>query len=291
MSISIVIPAYCEEDAIEKTIHQIQIVCQENHILNPEIIIVDDGSTDLTAQIARKCGANVIHHPHNIGYGRSLKDGILKAQYDTIVITDADLTYPFDQLPQLLAEYQKGFDMVVGARTGKYYRESLLKAPLRKILKFIVEFSAGRKIPDINSGFRVFSKKTIQPFFPHLCETFSFTTSATLAYSMKGKFIKYIDIPYHKRMGKSKVRLFKDSLRTFQYVLQAINYYNPLKLFLLFVVMCIIIAFISFTLALCTHRHVFYSLGIGSSMVGLIAMGLGLIADLLKQIMDQKFNN
>ena len=231
MSISIVIPAYCEELAIEHTIREINLVCEKNQIDNPEIIVVDDGSSDQTAQIAKDHGAKVIHHPHNLGYGRSLKDGILAAQYDTIVITDADLTYPFDQVPLMIAEYKKGYDMVVGARTGKNYHESILKAPLRKILKFIVEFSAGRKIPDINSGMRVFSKKTIQPFFPHLCDTFSFTTSTTLAYSMKGKFIKYIQIPYNQRAGKSKVRLFKDSVRTLQYVLQAINYYNPLKLF------------------------------------------------------------
>ena len=123
--------------------------------------------------------------------------------------------------------------MVVGARTGKYYRESIMKSLLRIILKFLVEFTAGRSIPDINSGLRVFSKKTITNYLQHLCNTFSFTTSLTLAYMMTGKFVEYIPIEYGKRMGVSKVRLFRESLRTLQYITQSIIYYNPLKLFIL----------------------------------------------------------
>ncbi len=159
-----------------------------------------------------------------------------------------NLTYPFTEVPKLLEEYHKGFDMVVGARTGEHYRESNLKSPLRKILKFLVEFTAGRKVPDVNSGLRVFSKTTIIAYLNHLCDTFSFTTSMTLAYMMTGKFVKYIPIPYDKREGKSKVRLFRDSLRTLQYILQAINYYNPIKIFLSFAALCIFFSIIGFSI-------------------------------------------
>jgi glycosyltransferase involved in cell wall biosynthesis len=253
--------------------------------------VVNDGSTDKTGEIAKDNGAKVISHLENLGYGYSLKDGIREASYDTIVITDADLTYPFDQVPELLKEYQKGFDMVVAARTGEHYRESFFKSPLRKLLKFIVEFSAGRKIPDINSGLRVFSKRTIQQFFPHLCNTFSFTTSATLAYLMTGKCIKYIEIPYQKRIGKSKVRLLRDSFLTMQYILQVVNYYNPMKLFILFSSTCISLAVLLFLMGIFLHWHILFLLGFGSSMVALLSLGLGLIADLLKQIMSQNINN
>ena len=97
--------------------------------------------------------------------------------------------------------------MVVGKRIG--YRESIIKTILRKILKLVVEFAAGRKIPDINSGLRIFNRDTIKEYLPHLCETFSFTTSATLAYMMNGKFVSYVPVNYGKRMGKSKVNLAK----------------------------------------------------------------------------------
>lgn len=284
--ISIVIPAYNEESAIVDTIDEVKRVCQSAN-LSYEIIVVNDGSTDHTEDQLKLTGVTVITHPHNIGYGRSLKDGIKAAQYDTIVITDADCTYPFDKTPELLEVFNKGFDMVVGARTGKYYQESILKAPLRRILRFIVEFSAERKIPDINSGLRVFSKSKLIPMLPRLCNTFSFTTSMTLGFMMTGKFVKYVDIPYYNRKGKTKVKLFKDSLRTLQYILQAINYYNPLKLFMLFSWCSIILSFWFFVFGIFTHWNTLVSFGIGSALLSLIILSCGLLADSLKQIVDK----
>lgn len=287
--ISVVIPAYNEENAIADTIQEIRNVFKNMSLDLSlyEIIIVNDGSTDQTPVRAEATGARVINHPHNVGYGRSLKDGILNAKFDAIVITDADRTYPFEMVPELFAEYKKGFDMVVGARTGDHYRESWLKSPLRHILKFLVEFTAGRKVPDVNSGLRIFSKQTITNYLQHLCDTFSFTTSMTLAYMMTGRFVKYIPIPYEKREGKSKVRLFRDSLRTLQYILQAINYYNPIKIFILFSFICIFFSFIGFLMSAIFGLHSGFLLGIGGLLVSLIVMCFGLIADLLKQIMNK----
>lgn len=285
--VSIVIPAYNEADSIRETIEEIVTVCKKSEIHEYEIIVVNDGSTDGTAEKINNNSLVVIHHPHNIGYGRSLKDGIKIAKHDAILITDADNTYPIDQIPVLLKVYAEGFDMVVGARSGKHYQESMIKAPLRSVLRFIVEFAAERKIPDINSGLRVFSKAKIMPMLTRLCNTFSFTTSMTLGFMMSGYFVKYIDISYYERKGKTKVKLFKDSLRTMQYILQAINYYNPIKLFLLFTCFCILLSAIFFTTALITHIKTLFSLGVGTSVAGLIVLCFGLLADLLKQIMDK----
>lgn len=287
--ISVVIPAYNEENAIHDTIVEIQNVFKEMKLVETqyEIIVVNDGSSDNTKERAENYGVTVIHHPHNIGYGRSLKDGIKAAQYDTIIITDADRTYPFQTVPELLLEYQKGFDMVVGARTGEHYRESLLKSPLRHILKFLVEFTAGRKVPDVNSGLRIFSKTTVLSYLNHLCDTFSFTTSMTLAYMMTGRFVKYLPIPYEKREGKSKVKLFRDSLRTLQYILQAINYYNPIKIFILFAWVCVGFSMIGFFMSAVFGLNSGFLLGIGGLLVSLLVICFGLVADLLKQIMNR----
>src|SRR3990167_3815822 len=286
--VSIIIPAYNEEGAIKETIDYIISVCKKSGVNGYEIIVVDDGSTDSTAEKLKSANVIIVNHPHNIGYGRSLKDGIKVAKHDAILITDADHTYPIDQIPVLLEAYQHGFDMVVGARSGKYYRESWIKAPLRRILRFIVEFAAERKIPDINSGLRVFSKAKIMPMISRLCNTFSFTTSMTLGFMMSGFFVKYIDIPYHERNGKTKVKLFKDSLRTMQYILQAINYYNPIKLFLLFMGFCLFLSFWFFVIALITHLKTLFVFGVGTALCGLMVLCFGLLADLLKQIMDSK---
>jgi len=112
--ISVVIPAYNEENAIKETIDEIKLVFKNNKIKEFEVVVVNDGSSDKTGDIAKEQGVTVVNHPHNVGYGRSLKDGIRIAKFDTIVITDADRTYPFDQAPMLIKEFQKGFDMVVG---------------------------------------------------------------------------------------------------------------------------------------------------------------------------------
>lgn len=288
--ISVVIPAYNEENAIIDTIHEIRGVFKTMDLPEEryEILIVNDGSTDETRARAESTGAKVINHPHNIGYGRSLKDGIAQAKFDTIIITDADRTYPFHTVPELYTEYQKGFDMVVGSRMGSHYRESMLKAPLRSILKFLVEFTAGRKVPDVNSGLRIFSKQTVTTYVNHLCDTFSFTTSMTLAYMMTGRFVKYMPIPYEKREGKSKVKLFRDSLRTLQYILQAINYYNPIKIFILFAATCVGFAVIGFLMSALFGFQSGFLLGVGGLLVSLMVMCFGLTADLLKQIMNKQ---
>jgi polyisoprenyl-phosphate glycosyltransferase len=283
--ISIVIPALNEAGGIAGTIGALCEMLEGAGIADAEIVVVDDGSSDDTGAIALSAGASVVRHPHNVGYGQSLKTGILAARHDSIVIIDADLTYPAAAIPRLLARFEQGFDMVVGARTGHHYEGGAFKGPLRQVLKFVVEFSAGRSIPDANSGLRVFNRKTVTPYLPHLCNTFSFTTSLTLAYMMTGRFVDYLPIDYHARVGRTKVRLFMDSLRTLQYIVQAIIYYSPLKLFLLLTLLTILLAVGGFLGSALTGLNAFYYLGIGGLLVSILVFALGLLADLLRQIL------
>lgn len=228
-TVSIVIPAFNEEGAIGELLTHLRTLP-----LQAEVIVIDDASSDATARIAAEHGARVIRHAGNCGYGRSVKDGVALAMNDTIIVTDADGTYPIDQIPLLLETYEKGFDMVVGARQGAAYRGTFLKMPARYVFKAIVEFTTGRRIPDINSGLRIFSKRTVEPYFRDICNGYSFTTTITLIYLLTGKMVTYVTIPYNKRIGRSKVRIVRDSLRTLQYITECIVRYNPLKLFLLF---------------------------------------------------------
>lgn len=252
-----------------------------------EVIVVDDGSTDDTARIAEESGAKVIRHLQNLGYGKSLKDGILAAAHETIAITDADGTYPVDELPKLLSLHDQGYHMVVGERTGPNYRETVIKSPLRWVLKWLVEFTAGRRIPDINSGLRVFDRSEAVKHFAQLCDTFSFTTSLTLAFMMGNKFVFYTPISYHKRVGRTKVRLFSDSLRTLQYIAQAVLYYDPLKIFAALSLFCILLSISGFLTTLIFDLRSTYFLGIGGLLVAVIVFCCGLLADLLKQIMHK----
>ncbi|MBF0323966.1 MAG: glycosyltransferase family 2 protein [Alphaproteobacteria bacterium] len=282
--ISIVIPAYNEEHGIADTVIRARAVLESFCSPDYEVIVVDDGSSDSTADIAAANGATVIRKLQNLGYGNSLKLGISQAKFDTIVITDADGTYPIEAIPELVDKYKAGYHMVVGARTGQHYRESILKGPLRAVLKWLVEFTAGRNIPDINSGLRVFSKQEAVRYFDHLCDGFSFTTSITLAYMLKMKFVEYIPITYSKRVGKTKVKLFRDSLRTLQFIVQAILYYNPMKIFIVLsafsIALGLLMAFAGFFFHLITAAL----LGVGGILVGVVIFALGLLAELLRQI-------
>jgi len=285
--ISVVIPALNERNAIAQIVKRVASVLVNTDLQPFEIVVVDDGSRDETGELAREAGARVVTHPHNVGYGRSLKDGIMVAKYDTIVITDADDSYPIEAIPALVERYRIGYDMVVGARTGKHYRESVLKSPLRAILRKIVEFTANRRIPDINSGLRVFSRTTSMKFFPHASDTFSFTTSLTLAYMMNSKFVTYYDIDYYERVGHSKVRMFSDSIRTLQYIIEAATYYNPLKIFFLFGSVCLVLAMVSIIIGVILQLVSAFVLGVGAILLGILVLAMGLLAVLLKQIMDR----
>jgi polyisoprenyl-phosphate glycosyltransferase len=246
-----------------------------------ELIVVDDGSDDNSGNIARECSANVIVNPHNVGYGRSLKNGILAANFDTIVIADGDGTYPLESLPQLLKKYEGNFDLVVGQRMGSHYWESWYKNILRKILKFLVEFATGIEISDINSGFRIFSKKTITIYLDNLCDVFSFTTTMTLGYIHTKRYICYVPIDYQKRTGKTKVRLVRDTLGTLQFIIESILIYNPIKIFLILSLLVAFFAIFVIAMGVIFEKIIIIGSGIGGLFIAAVIFSLGLTAYLM----------
>jgi glycosyltransferase involved in cell wall biosynthesis len=285
--LSVVIPAFDEEDAIGQTVRTVRETLAASDVTAFEIIVIDDGSADRTQEIAAAEGACVIRHVHNLGYGRSLKDGIA-ARYPAIVITDADGTYPIKDIPRLFALYRQGYHMVVGSRTGENYRQSVIKSPLRWILQHLVEYTASRKIPDINSGLRIFSRDHAREYHDRLCDTFSFTTSLTLAFMMNGLYVAYVPIEYYKRIGKTKVRLLSDSLRTLQYIAEAAVYYNPLRVFMLLSASLIGAAAVLIAANFFLHTLALFYIAVGCVIVSIQTFASGLIATLLKQILQQQ---
>lgn len=228
--VSIVIPAYNEENAIAETVDQIRKVMAHS-AYDYELIVVDDGSEDRTGQRARRNGVRLVRHDTNQGYGAGLKTGIRAAKGDWIVITDADGTYPNDRIPDLL-KYAGENDMVVGARVGGAAKIPLIRRPAKWVLAQVANYLAETKIPDYNSGLRVFRKDMAKRFFKILPSGFSFTTTITLSSLCHGYRVKYIPIDYYERTGKSKIKPFRDTYRFFMLIVRTTVYFNPLKVFM-----------------------------------------------------------
>ena len=227
--VSIVIPAYNEEGAIASQVEGVRQVLVARGIPH-EIVVVDDGSADRTAERAVAAQARVIRHLENRGYGASLKTGILAARHETIVITDADGTYPSDQIPALLAQLDTA-DMVVGARTGKTVQIPLIRRPAKWVLGWLANRIAGRKIPDLNSGLRAFRREVAQQYFTILSNQFSFTTTITLALLADDYRVLYHPIDYYARIGKSKISP-KHFMEFTILVLRMAMLFQPLRVFL-----------------------------------------------------------
>lgn len=228
--LSILIPAYNEEKGIADTLKELRAVISKTG-LGYEVIVVDDGSSDRTAEIVRKLnGIKLIQHPYNKGYGASLKTGIENAKGDWILIIDADGTYPAKDIPKLLKHVNQ-YDMVVGARTGKDVKIQLYRKPAKWFLTKLANFLSGRKIYDLNSGMRIFRKKDAIKFFNILPSSFSFTTTITLAYLSNDYTIKYVPIDYHERKGKSKIKPIRDGANFIVLIIRTIMFFKPLKIF------------------------------------------------------------
>lgn len=279
VTLSVVVPAYNEENGIAKTIeHAKEILAQLDETF--EIIIVDDGSTDNTRSEAEKTGVRVIHYGENRGYGAALKAGIAAGHSDYVAIIDADGTYPAEKLPEML-ELAKTYDMVVGSRAENMSNVPLVRRPAKAILNGLANYLAQRKIPDLNSGLRVFKRKSLLPFVPLLPQGFSFTTTITLCMMCSDLAVTYLPIEYGKRIGKSKIRPV-DFFNFILLVVRIVCFFNPLRIFLplgaaLFLMGTIKLIYDMFLWNL-SESAVF------GLMAAIMIWSLGLIADMISRL-------
>ena len=288
--VTVVVPCYNEEGAVTETVEAIAAVLDlgatdKNKPFNSEMIFVNDGSKDNTLKILLELEAKyprlrIVDNGTNCGYGASLKRGIAKANFDKIVITDADGTYPNERIPEI-ARTLDDYDMVTGARTGKNVHIPLLRKPAKWALLKYARMMTGADIKDINSGLRAMWTKHVHQFWFMLPDAFSFTSTITLAMHVNRMRVKYIPIDYARRVGKSSIKPIRDTLRFFSLVLRTVMYFRPLQILG------------SISLALVTGAILVGVLGriylkevpdVATSALfstGVIFLGLGLIGDLI----------
>jgi glycosyltransferase involved in cell wall biosynthesis len=229
-AVTVVIPAYNEADHVAEQIISVDRVMRTSGWAY-EIIVVDDGSTDGTAEAASQAGrGRVVRRPQNRGYGAALKLGVRLAGHEWILITDADGTYPVEAIPTLLAEADVN-TMVVGSRTGAVVRVPLARRPAKWFLNRLASYLAGRHLPDINSGLRLMRKSLINRYEHLLPDGFSFTTTITLSAACNSHPLAYVPIDYHARLGQSKIRP-RHAYDFTMLILRTIIFFNPLKVFL-----------------------------------------------------------
>ena len=228
-AVSVVIPAYNEAAHLAAEVRAVEAVMRETG-WDFEIMVVDDGSSDGTAEEGIRAGARVLRHKRNRGYGAALKRGIAAARFDWILITDADGTYPASAIPALLDAAAES-DMVVGARTGESVKIPLARRPAKAFLRVLASYLAGQKLPDLNSGLRLMRRDLVERYVHLLPSGFSFTTTITLASACNDHQVTYVPINYLARLGQSKIRPWHAYEFTLL-ILRTIVFFNPLKVFI-----------------------------------------------------------
>jgi len=228
--VSVIVPACNEGKTVGEVLEAISRVLRQEQVPH-EVILVDDGSKDDTADIARSKGVRILSNPATTGYGASLKLGLRHARHSNVVIADADGTYPVEEIPRLL-EHLGEHDMVVGARTKGCPAVPLLRRPAKWTLAAVANHLVKEKIPDLNSGFRAFKKEVAQKFLRLLPDGFSFTATITLAMLSNDHPVKFFPVEYRPRRGKSKIRPIRDTASFLQLIVRVVMYFNPLRVFI-----------------------------------------------------------
>jgi glycosyltransferase involved in cell wall biosynthesis len=275
--ISIIIPAYNESQTIGDLVSKIVELYPEF-----EIIVLNDGSTDDTSDVAKDAGAKVYSHPYNIGNGAAIKSGIKTASGDILVFMDADLQHNPEDIETML-NYFPDYDMVVGARSIKD-QTSLGRALGNKIYNWLASYVARFNVQDLTSGFRAIKSDIAKQFIYLLPNSYSYPTTLTLALLRTGRPLKYVPIKVKVRQaGKSKIKIIKDGIRFFMIIVKICTLFSPFRIFLP-------VSFFIFCLGLSYYIYTFLAWGRFTNMSALlfttsiIIFMMGLISEQISQM-------
>ena len=230
--VSVVIPAYNESGSIGPLLRRLSKVVEDGVLGECEVILVDDGSTDGTAEEARSAGTavQVMQHPYNIGPGAAVKTGIRRSRGEFLVFMDADGQHDPELIPKLLEQCHR-YDMVVGARrkgSQAGWHRSLANGFYNRLATYVT----GHRVQDLTSGFRAIRRDVAVRFIALLPNGFSQPTTITLC-AMRGGFsVLYFPIETPARTGKSKIKLLSDGTKFLLIIAKICMLFSPLKIFL-----------------------------------------------------------
>jgi glycosyltransferase involved in cell wall biosynthesis len=285
--VSIVLPCFNEQDHVVAEVERI-CAAMDASGYSYEVVAYDDASTDETFARLHEVAPRfphlrVVHFDRNGGAGTVRRVGTLRARGEIVVWTDADMTYPNERIPELVALLDKdqSLDQVVGARTSEEGSHKILRVPAKWFIRKLAERLTNTKIPDLNSGLRAFRREVALPYLRLLPPGFSCVTTITIAFLSNQHDLRYIPIEYAKRSGKSKFRFVSDAYRYILQVLRMVMYFNPLKVLMPVALTLLGIGLAKGVFDLVVHPLRFAVNTVLIFVTGLIIASLALLADLI----------
>ena len=224
-SVSVIIPAFNESHSIAEVVGILRAAAPWR-----EIIVVDDGSSDGTGDVAAAAGATVVRHAYNIGNGAAVKNGIRRAAGEYVLIVDADGQHPPEDALRLVAKLGE-YDLVIGARSGDTQATPARRAG-NGALNRLASYLTGREIPDLTSGFRGARASGLREFLHLLPNGFSTPTTTTLAFLKGGYTVAFEPIHARQRTGQSKIHLARDGAKFLMIIFKMVTLFSPLRIFL-----------------------------------------------------------
>jgi len=285
--VTIVLPCHNEQGHV---IDEVARICaaMDNSGYTYELVAYDDASTDGTLAALRTAAARfphlrIVHFERNGGSGTVRRIGTHQARGKIVVWTDADMTYPNERIPELVAmlENDQHVDQVVGARTTEEGTHKLLRVPAKWLIRKLAEVLTNSSIPDLNSGLRAFRREIALPYLRLLPPGFSCVTTITIAFLSNQHDVRYVPIDYAKRAGKSKFKFVRDAYRYILQVLRMVMYFNPLKVLMPLALFLITLGIAKGIFDLIVHPFLIAVNTVLILVSGLIVATLALLADLI----------
>lgn len=287
MKLSVIIPVHNEEQIIGTVIEEVY------NVLGPrddiEVIVVDDGSTDRTAQVINETGARIIEHPYRKGNGAAIKTGIRNASGDIFVFMDGDGQHNPQDIPRLL-EPIGDYDLVIGARI-KEPRSPRHRRLANAVYNVFARYLTSFRVEDLTSGFRAIKADLAKKCCHLLPNTFSYPSTMTLALISAGYSLKYVPIKVSQRqMGSSKINVLQDGFRFLVIMIRIAVLFNPLKVFMPLGFLVFSPGFLYAVYRLLTWQRIFTQPIVVSVSIGALILALGLISEQIALLRMAQFD-
>ena len=278
--VSIVIPTYNEEEAIAVVLDDVTRAAKTLDC-GWEIIVVDDGSTDGTCAICERYPqVRIVSHRRNLGNGAARTTGVKAARGQYVVMIDADATYPAEAIPRLVKELET-CDMVIGAREREMGTLKWLRSAAKEFIRLLASYLTQTHIPDLNSGLRAMKRDLVPQFYGILPTTHSWVSTITMAFLSSGYEVRWVPIPYYKRIGHSTFDPIGDTYNYISLVLRTIMYFNPLRMFLPVVMAMFVVGIGKMVYDIIAYNFHFAPSTVMLMLTAVQLTAVGLLADLI----------